>query len=399
MSVGTVRPPQRSFRYRVRLALLVVLLVTLPQLALTLYYLRQIRLTADVVASRGAVLRELEQVRTGVVGLAIPDALALTDESRQRLQRQLAEASDRARSIASAFPLHAGSLARFTELTATTAREVSDWHAASLAMPSFGAAPDMAGSLTVAQLDESLRTEEAAARRGRVLDARLALDRAIHSVINTTLDQLRTEGVVAEETVAHADRNLVTLGLLALVVMVLLLLALPATLVEPIRRLTRSVRSAGHGLSAAVADTADDELGELAAAVGETVEMLRGFDALKRDRIVEDGGKIEALLRHAGCPAAVLSSTFVVEAANRDFLALLGGKNDEDTPLPEFFGRSGDELGELLLRVKEHRHEATDSVELVGPDGKGRQWKAVVDVCRDRRARPTHLLLLLRPAG
>lgn len=400
MSVNPHQPRPRSFRYRVRLALLGVLLVTLPAVGLTLHYLREIRTTADSVASRAAVLHEVEQVRGAISDLALPDGLSLSEEARQRLQRELAEIAERSLSIADAYPVHLAALSELAATAQSTIRSVNTWQLESERAPAARPAPaaGMLGPLLAVPLDEASANDNLVLARGKVLEGALSMGRMVQAVIITTLDDMRAISVSAEDTVAQADRNLVTITLLALVVMVMLLLVLPSALVEPIRRLTRNVRAASQGRPLVVGDgRAEDELGELAEAVGETVQALLNFDAMKRDRIVEDGGKLEALLKHAGGPAAILGPQLGVEAANRAFLALVGSKtSDDEIPLPELLGGAGSELAQLLLRVREHRHEATDTVQITGIDGKTKSWRVTVDVCRDRRARPTHLLLILR---
>ena len=396
MQVGSPRDRPSSFRAKVRRALGVVLIVTLPQLALTLYYLDSVRGTADAVASQVELLHEVERIRNGFMRLSVPEAGVLSVAEQLRLERTLGEIADRAISVLDAYPSH---VAKLRDVGATAARMIAavrEWrsalHRTETTLPST--------DLVLLSRAVGAGDADVAVYRQRAEEARLALDDALFAIVVAVLDEVRAENVAAEATIAHADRNLMTLVLLAIVVIFLLILALPNALLQPIGRLTRAVRAAATGRAGARIEVpADDEIGALATAFNDTMETLRQFDSLKRDRIIEDAGKLDTLLRHAGGPAAILTPQFIVESANREFVHFFGaGVVDGGQPVPELLRRGRAELEQLLVRAREHRHEILDHPLTIGTtDDKGRRFKATVDVCRDRRARPTHLFIVLVP--
>ncbi|MBT9559689.1 MAG: HAMP domain-containing protein [Myxococcales bacterium] len=406
MSISASREKPRSFRAKIRIGLGLVALVTLPQLLLTLHYLDSARSTADTVAAQVTLLHEIERMR-GTYARVPGLQGAATFEDVLRAERLLGELADRAISITEHYPVHVAGLRRVASAADALIKAVSAEHASARRRPvlppthatSPAIVPD-AVTPPLLDLDVAHNTPHSGPVRpsAGVLAARAALDDALFGVVVALLDELRAENVAAEDTIAHADRNLVTLVLVAFVIVTLLILVLPGRLIAPVRRLTRAVKAAASGRSGAPIEApSDDEIGELAAVLTETMDTLRRFDSLKRDRIIEDGGKIDALLKHSGGPAAILTPQFCVEAANKEFATLFGPTAmDGEMPVPEALRAGRDELDDLLVRGREHRHEILHHVlDLAGADNTLKRFYATVDTCRDRRARPTHLLLLL----
>jgi HAMP domain-containing protein len=379
MPIGASREKPRSFRAKIRLGLGLVGLVTLPQLLLTLHYLDSARSTADTVAAQVTLLHEIERMR-GTYARVPGLQGAATFEDVLRAERLLGELADRAISITENYPVHVEGLRR------------------------VASASDALITPPLLALDVGANPQQAGPARASaaVVAARTALDDALFGVVVALLDELRAENVAADDTIAHADRNLVTLVLVAFVIVTILILVLPGRLIAPVRRLTRAVKAAASGRTGAPIEApSDDEIGELAAVLTETLDTLRRFDSLKRDKIIEDGGKIDALLKHSGGPAAILTPQFCVEAANKEFATLFGPTAmDGEQPVPETLRAGRDELVDLLVRGREHRHEILHhTIDLAGMDNTLKRFYATVDTCRDRRARPTHLLLLLHRQG
>ncbi len=407
MPIGASREKPRSFRAKIRLGLGLVGLVTLPQLLLTLHYLDSARSTADTVAAQVTLLHEIERMR-GTYARVPGLQGAATFEDVLRAERLLGELADRAISITENYPVHVEGLRRVASssdalIKAITADQVAARQRRAAQPSRSGLVP---GAVTppLLALDVGANPQQAGPARASaaVVAARTALDDALFGVVVALLDELRAENVAADDTIAHADRNLVTLVLVAFVIVTILILVLPGRLIAPVRRLTRAVKAAASGRTGAPIEApSDDEIGELAAVLTETLDTLRRFDSLKRDRIIEDGGKIDALLKHSGGPAAILTPQFCVEAANKEFATLFGPTAmDGELPVPETLRSGRNELVDLLVRGREHRHEILHhTIDLAGMDNTLKRFYATVDTCRDRRARPTHLLLLLHRQG
>jgi len=226
--------------------------------------------------------------------------------------------------------------------------------------------------------------------------------RALRSVLNQALygDRIRLEK--SNESIGkifnQASRNLVSLTILAFVFIAVLIIVLPGRLVRPLRHITDVIRQAGGGkYDVEVQIQSHDEVGLLARTFRKTMLRVLDFDERKKDRIVEDGAKIDVLVRHMPMAAAIINRRYVIESANDAFHDLFElSAQDLDTPLPHVFSDGGGDLQSLFDAVVQHREPLMDKpVQLKGSE-KVLNVNFSVDLCRNRAGDVGFLLVLVQ---
>jgi len=226
--------------------------------------------------------------------------------------------------------------------------------------------------------------DHAAARAAAAVRAGFRdLRRTVHTEMSTQAGGIKGE-------VDSANRYLVTLVLLTLVYVAALILVLPGRLVGPLRHL-RAVMdraSAGH-VDAEARALGKDEVGQLARALNSLLRRVRTFDALKRDRIVQDRGHIRRLMELVPGPYAILDPQHRIEHANRAFRQLFGLPEDfEDRSLLELVDGAAVETFAELLDDALTRRRAVDRLPLTleGADGP-RVFHLTLEPARNRSGR------------
>ena len=384
---------------KVRLALVGVLLLILPQVALTLYYLIELSKSSAILASRSQSVAVVAELRAGFRSLQVPDALTSTEETERGYLRGVDALSTRARALDAddvdigaqyqAIADHLHGVRRAAARWFSAVRRARDVASGAQALKSI-----LSGSPSQTGIDLG-------PLRDNIAEASAALELRFDAAVSHYADDLTIEQDYVKRLLDHADRNLIALTMLTCIYLAGLFLVLPGRLLRPLSRITQVIRQAEDGkLDLVVNDPSSDAVGLLARTLNRTFERIRAFDERKKDRIVEDGAKLEALLGHLGYPAAILTTGHVVDTANRAFRDVFGLTDaDAETPLPAIMSEGGAALRQLLDRASHHREALSDvAVQVVGRDGPARPFAATIDVCRDRRGRVSHVLLLLRPA-
>ena len=385
-----------SIRTKVRVALIAVLLLVLPQTALSIYYVSQISTTAALVSIRAALVVDVRTVRRGVDSLSLPPTtLAISESVADRYLGTLDRLLEIARAAAKRHTAHeaelshvAGGLSAVRKAAADLFRFVKrarESVAGATALEQLLAGQGPEGGVDVGPLREALTFSL------RDVDERM------DAVLIGVYDELRGEQVFAQRVVDHADRHLISLTMLTCGLVLALFFLLPGRLVAPIRRLTRAVDNAGAGvMEAPLTAPSDDEVGKLGAALFATLETLRRFDDAKRQRIVEDGAKVSTLLAMLPRAVAILDDRFRIQQCNHAFSQLFGALEQiRDTPAPRLVS-DGDALRRMLVHNTQARG-ATEAVELEVPDASPSRWLTRAVACRDRRGAATHLILALEP--
>lgn len=195
-----------------------------------------------------------------------------------------------------------------------------------------------------------------------------------------------------------ANRYLVTLVLLTLVYVAALILLLPGRLVGPLRHLRAVMDRAAAGHVDAEARTlGKDEVGQLGRALNALLRRTRSFDALKRDRIVQDRGHIRRLLEMVPSAFAILDPQHRIEHANFAFRKLFRLPDDvEDRSLLDLV--EGDDLEPFaeLLDDALSRRRAVDGLALTLDSGDGpRVYLLTLDPARNRAGRVAALRVRL----
>lgn len=392
------RAGRGTVRARIRLALAGLLLLIVPQIALTVYYLVELQSASARVAALTGFVVDLGTLRSATQAIEMPPAPELEAADRAafegsvdgaiRAAGELAEsASDSLREELAA--VHEG----LVVMRAAGVAWLSTVLEAKQALPGPGAlekllrAPPSETGLDMAALVRDYGS------------ARADLADRIDDAFVRAYEGLRFQQDQVDRVVDHADRNLVALTMISLVFVIALVIMLPARLLRPLIRLEMAVRKAGTSELPLPPDDMDDEVGRLASAFRETMLRIREFDARKRDRIVQDSAKLDVLLERTGVPAALLTSRLRIERSSRSFRALVGLTGlDDEAVLPDLLSDGSDALRQLLNRAVQQREGIEGApVEIIGADGATHRFSAVVDLCRDRRGRVNHLLLALVP--
>jgi len=387
-----------SISTKVRVALVAVLLLIAPQVALTVYYLVELESTADAVSARTRFVVDMGGLRETVLSIDVPQPLDSNAPSEDRFLDAVTgamaatqEASDNNPSFKSEIQRISDGLAGLDQATREYVKAIRQ--AREIAPTRRALAELLSGDPAETGVDLAPLLEGIAITRA---DLRERFDAATIRAY----DQLRSDEVYAKRVVDHADRNLATLTMLTVVFVVMLLVALPGRLVLPIRRLTQVVRQAEKGKLETDVEFGDAEVGALADAFSSLMRQVREFDQRKRNRIIEDAAKLDLLLEQLDGPAALLlAPSLLVERSNRAFRELLGVQvTDTDVPLPDLMAEGGDAMRMVLTRGASLRgRQEPVALEILTGDAK-RPMLADVQLCRDQRGRPTHLLLVLRKA-
>ena len=390
-----------SIRAQLRVALVGVLLLILPQVSLTIYYLVEMTHTAEIAATRMRLAIDAQHLSRGLRQLELPSAVDATSTARQSTLQRVdsllgfaAEAGDRAGEFAEA------DAARITDALRGHRDAIEAWFEAMINARSTAATADAFRELLGG--DPAQTGFDFEPLEMQLSDTRAHIDDAIDTTMIGVFDQLRYEQDQAQLVLDHADRNLISLTMLTMIFVLVLLVALPKRLVRPLGRLVHVVRQARAGrLDAEVDTTGDDEVSHLASAFVDTMTRVREFDERKRERILEDAVKLEVLLRSMEAPTAILTRRFVVELCNRAFRELFAlGSDEAELALPGLLHEGGDSLRQMLTHVLEQRDELRGQrLTLCAADGVAHAFTAGIQPCRDGRGRVTHLIVTLASAA
>ena len=388
-----------SIRTKVRVALLGVLVLIIPQVTLTIYYAVQLSDSTSRVAALTHFVVASDKIGRRITDIGLPQALA-EDARTRAFEVELAKLLEASRLLPDGGP----------GMTQETRRIVAGLEALKAASGVWIRTLQRTRESAPKDAFEEIATRSQAeggagvpsmreAASAQLLDVQASLNTAIsRAYIELDLEERHVDGVIA-----HADRNLISLTMLTVMFLLVLFAALPGQLVRPMGHLANVIRQAGTGKLEGdehVGLATQDEVGEIAVAFRDTMRRLRAFDDRKRDRIMEDASKLEVLLGALGGAAAVVDSRFVIDYANAPFRQLLGiTRADTETPIPELMREGGDKLRHLLTRALEQRESLTaHQVIVTDREGAETAFECRVDLCRDRHGLTTHLLVMFRPS-
>ncbi|PKN55961.1 MAG: hypothetical protein CVU23_07790 [Betaproteobacteria bacterium HGW-Betaproteobacteria-17] len=433
-----------GFRVRLTLALVGVLALVVPQVVLTVDAMIHLHDGGSEVARLGALGGRAEELAARVDTLLAaargmaPGALAdAVDRASHEIRAGLAESPlpDSADTIADALTAWrdvVSPIAGTLEADPTPdihpwvaalghARErnlaaIAAWHA-NHALPDERAAGThiawledrLAGEperLQLAALPYELADRGMAgaftATRGNVVTrAAAAVRRALGALRSSIHETMSAQAQTIKREVDAANRYLVTLVLLTLVYVAALILLLPGRLVGPLRHLRAVMDRAAAGHVDAEARTlGEDEMGQLGRALNGLLRRTRSFDALKRDRIVQDRGHIRQLLEMVPSAFAILDPRHRIEHANRAFRELFRLPEDfEDRSLLDLVEGADLEPFAELLDDALSRRRAIDHLPLTLDGGDGpRVYLLTLDPARNRAGRVAALRIRLDEA-
>jgi len=372
-----------SIQVRVRTALIGVLLLTAPQVGLTLYYLADLSEAAHSVHQRVNLVMALTEAELQADLLKKQSEQRLTPKKDEESQESVSVWVNEIEALAMEHPE-----AQLSTLVQAAESMKEQWKQRNAAIRAPDPMPAIDAILSGVVLQEPNIeplnwTPVQVAFRDAFVNAR---------------DQLKSHDTVVGRIFGKASRNLVSLTILAFIFVAALIVMLPARLVRPLRHITEVVRQAAEGkYGVNVQIDSHDEVGKLAQAFQRTMERVRDFDERKKDRIVEDGAKIDALIRHMPMAAAILNRRYVVEVANTAFDALFErNEQDVDQSWPDGFLEGAENVRNLLDSVVQHRERLEKQVVVVqGPSGEKR-LEMTIDYCRDRTGKVGFVLVLVQ---
>lgn len=390
-----------SIRAKVRLALLSILCLIVPLVMLSIYYLVDLHELSGGIRDRAQLVMELQLLRDGVRRLEIPEDPVTTTEKTEAhfrvalnlLDERAAELSRRAPDFVTPEAGIIGTLGGLRKATDAWFREVRRVR---------NVAPNRKALEALVAQDPSATDVDFKVLSRAVADGHTALDLQVQGAGNRVAEDLMLQRKEVGGVVDHADRNLISLLLLIVILIGLLFIVLPERLMQPIRHITHVIRQAESGkLDVRIEGRGDDEVGLLAHTYNQAMARLREFDDRKRDRIVEDAAKLDAILAHFPYPAAILTRGLVTDQANRPFREAFGlGSRDDGSPLPDVLSVGREELRALLQSsVKQREGMSSRQVELTTAAGAPVAGWMTVDPCRDRRGVVTHLIVTLRASS
>ena len=436
-----------GIRAKVSLALLGVVALVVPQIALTITYMVDLFAHGEQVESLSKTAASVGQL-TELSSQLFLEEIPKTSESLQerhrrlgKLQQAIVTASENARpEIQSTFADAATALAEYsTKLTQTVQAAASQDSPKNAWLTSLAMAQTTLGSSPeewrerypqpqprqlmhrVTQLEGQLfellprvmaqaviqNSINALATTGRQRAERAHLRHAAQKTLSS-LERLRGQlhhasaqsGSAIRMTVNRADRYLITLVLITVVYLLSLVLVLPGRLVQPLKHITAVMNRAGQGQLHVQARTAgDDEMGALATALNRMLNRLKRFDTLKRNRIYEDAVRIRILADMISSPVVLLDTRHRVEHANQAFRRLFSLPDDyEDTQLLTLLeGPDLPTLREYLDTVLLKRRPIKGR-KLTLSDRRGQhEFLLSVDIGRNRRGAVGVLILRLEP--
>jgi len=370
-----------SIQARVRTALVGVLLLTAPQVALTLYYLADLSEAAHSVHQRVHLVMVLTKAELRADELAKQSEGILPPELEKGVLESMEAWEADIQTLATDHPE-----AMLSELVDAAEDVKTQWlkrterlksTAAPGSPPADGTAPPVVVAAPV--LDWS------------------GVKQAFQGAFVQARDQMKTNDTVVEKIFGKASRNLVSLTILAFIFVAALIVMLPARLVRPLRHITEVIRQAAEGkYGVTVQIDTQDEVGQLAQAFQKTMVRVRDFDERKKDRIVEDGAKIDALIRHMPMAAAILNRGYVIEVANDNFNHLFElTDQDVDQPWPDGFAEGSERIRQVLDSVVNHREALVKQVVTVHGGQGPLSLEMSVDYCRDRAGKVGFVLVLI----
>ena len=257
------------------------------------------------------------------------------------------------------------------------------------------------GALPYEMADHGMAGAWTASRTYRSIEGAAEVRAAFSALRNSIHGTMSSQAASIKGEVDSANRYLVTLVLLTLVYVAALILILPGRLVGPLRHLRAVMdRAAAGHVDAEARALGRDEMGQLGRALNTLLRRARTFDALKRDRIVQDRGHIRRLLELVPSPFAILDPQHRVEHANRPFRRLFRLPDDfEDRSLLELV--EGDDLeafAELLDDALTRRRAVErQAITLTGADGT-RSYLLTLEPARNRAGRVAALRVRLDEA-
>ena len=371
-----------SIQVRVRTALIGVLLLTAPQVGLTLYYLADLSEAAHSVHQRVNLIMALTEAELQADGLEKQSEQRLTHAQDQQSQDSLSRWFHEIEALAMEHPE-----AQLSSLVQAAEAIKQQWKQRTLVEPAPDPIPGVDATLGGVVLKEpELEPLDWTPVHVAFRDA------FVHS-----RDQLKSHDAVVGRIFDKASRNLVSLTILAFIFVAALIVMLPARLVRPLRHITEVIRQAAEGkYGVNVQIDSHDEVGKLAQAFQRTMERVHDFDERKKDRIVEDGAKIEALIRQMPMAAAILNRRYVVEVANPAFDALFErNEQDVDQAWPNVFMEGSDNVRNLLDSVVQHRESLKNQTVVVQGSTGEKRLKMSIDYCRDRTGKVGFVLVLV----
>ena len=375
------------------MALFGVLLLMLPQVGLTIFYVGEMHETSRVIHVNVDYINGLSKLRLETSQLWLP---APEDANAAAESRHIASIHELIRKVAD--PKYAeqpeGTSAQLQAGLEALAESAGRWFLA------VNKAREVAADAAAFQ---RLVTMSASANEGipallvQYQQAQLDLAELFAVFTDHAAQRTRMERDYAKKLQEHAERNLITLAMLVFIFIGVLFVVLPNSMARPLREMARSIREVGHGRVGVRIDVSgSDEVGEIASAFNTTMEVLEGFDARKRDRIVADGGRLDGVLQSFEEPAAVLTPTLTVEASNSAFRAMFEYSSaDDDSSLPSLLQAGRRELRSVLERGMQRR-DAIQGVSITFSRGQRKIESSLSTYpCRDIRGRTVGLLLVL----
>ncbi|TNF26166.1 MAG: HAMP domain-containing protein [Deltaproteobacteria bacterium] len=241
-----------------------------------------------------------------------------------------------------------------------------------------------------------------AGRSHRAAEAARLVRSGFRTLRRSIHDEMSEQAGGIKGEVDAANRYLVTLVLLTLVYVAALILVLPTRLVGPLRHLRAVMdRAAAGHVDAEARALGKDEVGQLGRALNALLRRVRTFDALKRDRIVQDREHIRRLLELVPGAYAILDPQHRIEHANRAFRKLFHLSEDfEDRSLLDLV--AGDDLEEFaeILDDALTRRRGVDRMPLTLTSDAGPQvYHLSLEPARNRAGKISALRVRLDPAS
>ncbi len=366
----------------------------LPQVGLTIYYLGEIRTTASLIEENSTYIDALAQLQQEASVLVLPEPDAISDSALERHTQSLQALREHIQASLRVMPKFQETKKQLTLAVSDLAVSAERWSAA--VARARESAPDAAAFLRLVKFPEESGSDIMnLARQYHV--RRMELSERFIAFTSDAAQSLRAEREYTTKLVEHADRNLITLTMLVFIFIAVLFVVLPENLVRPLREMTRGIRDVGRGhMSARLSTGEHDELGALARAFNDMMEVLEDFDSRKRDRIVADGGRLDGALRAISNPAAVLTPNFIVEASNPAFRTLFSlSSADEERPLPNVLDAGRREFREILEKAIGRREPLSNVQVSLSSGGKRTSHLLSAQPCRDRRGRTVGMVISL----
>ncbi len=149
---------------------------------------------------------------------------------------------------------------------------------------------------------------------------------AAHELEEASWQNMLRHRMESRHIEARANRNIITVLILTGIICIFMITSLPRRIVRPITSLNRLLIKAGEGdFTAKATISTNDEISDLAQSYNHVIDRLRHYDNMKTQKIASQKRLIDRLLENLPQPVAIVRPDYTLPYYNTAFADLFGG--------------------------------------------------------------------------